>query len=90
MVPDFEKALFALQPGEVSDVVKTQFGYHIIKAFDQKDASTQAFGDVVQELRDMLWNKGKNDRIGEVVDALREKAEIRREDMPEEAPEDTD
>lgn len=90
MVPDFEKALFALQPGELSDVVQTQFGYHIIKAFDRKDASTQAFGDVVKELHDMLWNKGKNDRIGEVVDALREKAEIRREDIPEEAPEDTD
>ena len=46
MVPEFDEVAFALQPGETSDLVKTQFGYHIIKVTDKKPASTRSLDEV--------------------------------------------
>jgi peptidyl-prolyl cis-trans isomerase D len=54
MVPEFDQAAFAMQPGQTSDLVKTQYGYHIIKMVDRKPATTRTLVDVRQQLTDQL------------------------------------
>lgn len=50
MVPEFEKATFALKPGVISDLVKTQYGYHIIQVQAHEQARVKPFAEVKDEL----------------------------------------
>ncbi len=54
MVPEFETAAFTLQPGQVSDLVKSQFGFHIIKVVDKKPATTRSIEEVKPQIEDQL------------------------------------
>jgi peptidyl-prolyl cis-trans isomerase D len=54
MVPEFDQTVFAMQPGQISDLVKTQYGYHIIKLVDKKTATTRSLQEVRQQLVDQL------------------------------------
>lgn len=71
MVPEFEKAAFATKIGDISDPVKTQFGYHIIKVTDHKDASEQPFDEVKDGIRQQLLQQKQRDTLSEYVDKLK-------------------
>ena len=54
MVPEFEVVAFEMQSGQISDLVKTPYGFHIIKLADKKPATTRALAEVRAELTDQL------------------------------------
>ncbi len=60
MVPEFDKVAFSMKPGDLSDLVKTQFGYHIIKVTDKKAASTRPIDEVRPQIEDQLkWDRAQ-------------------------------
>ncbi len=62
MVPEFEETAFALQPGETSEIVKTSFGYHIIKVMDKK-VEEKPFDTVKEEIKRKMIEDGINEKI---------------------------
>jgi peptidyl-prolyl cis-trans isomerase D len=54
MVPEFDQVAFSMEPGAISDLVKTQYGYHIIKLVDKKPSTTKALAEVRQQITDRL------------------------------------
>ncbi|MDD6031070.1 MAG: peptidylprolyl isomerase [Kiritimatiellae bacterium] len=76
MVPEFDKASFAMKCGEVSDVIETQFGYHIILKTDEKAGGPQTLVDVADQVRDLLRHEARGRAMDAFVGELRDKAKI--------------
>ncbi len=80
MVKEFEDTAFAMQPGQISDLVKTQFGYHIIKVEEKKPAEVRPFDQVKAQNMDQLkWERAQKEaqRISdEIAGDLKKPADL--------------
>ena len=71
MVPEFDKAIFSLKPGETSDLVKTVYGYHIVQTLARQDAGVRSFAEVKGELA-AQWKK---QRVNDLMQMASDKAQ---------------
>lgn len=76
MIPEFEKAAFSLNMGQTSGIIKTRFGYHIIKLTDRKPAVYQNFDEVKDAIMTSLIRDRQRESFDEFAKKLREKAKI--------------
>jgi len=80
MVPEFETAAFSMQPGQISDLVKSQYGYHIIKVMERKAASTtpldQVRAQIQQQLTSQMADTQISERARQLADQIKSAADL--------------
>jgi peptidyl-prolyl cis-trans isomerase C len=82
MVPEFSEVAFKLEPGKISDPVKSQFGWHIIKVEEKRNRKPPDFEQVKAQIETYVTRKAQADYVGK----LRESAKVERMDQAANAP----
>jgi parvulin-like peptidyl-prolyl isomerase len=80
MVPAFSKAAFSMEPGEISDPVKSSFGFHIIQVVDKKEAGKTTFDEAKEEIIRQLERKEFRESMKTFLAELKKDAKIERKE----------
>ena len=80
VVPEFENTCFNLKVGQTSEIVRTQFGYHIIKLTDKKDETVESFEEARPAIENELKFKKRSEMISGLIMDLKNKYRVRVED----------
>jgi peptidyl-prolyl cis-trans isomerase D len=84
-VPEFEKTAFSLEKGQVSYLVRTQYGFHIIKVLDKETAHTRPFDEVKDSIRAPLMlqeaDKQASDSADQLAKAIRQSNKVSLDDL---------
>ena len=76
MVPEFEKVAFSLAEGELSQPVKSQFGWHLILLHQKKAPEVTPFDEVSEKIINYLTERKKDKVFDEFLDRLKNEADI--------------
>lgn len=76
MVPPFDAAAFSTEPGHITDVVETQFGYHIIKVAARREGRTVPIAEVRDKIEEFLKQRRRQEKTMAFVETLKTKANV--------------
>ena len=76
MIPAFEEAAFSLKPGEMSGLVETEYGYHIIKMEEKKDAFLEPYENIKEKVKDLALQEMKKTAVTEFVEKALKNAQV--------------
>ena len=78
MVAEFEDVVFSLAAGQVSDIFRSPFGFHLAKVYARRPSRTKPFKEVRGEIERLIWNERKHQAVRRFIDGLRSAADVRK------------